>query len=762
MKSFLKLIGQAFLIILFTGTVIQAQTERQLENLEAFAKAYGYVKYFHPSDEAEQLDWGWFSVYGSQQVLNCTNSDALRDTLARLFEPIAPTVSFTSHALPKEIVIQKTNPNTTKNYEKIYWQHLGVGKDMIKGSGTYQSVRVNKRTLKKEEMEFGGISTSLNSKEHRGKKFKLTGFAKILQGSQGTGHFWVREDTQEKGMGYFNNMEANPISSSEWSSYEIEGQMGEFSDRLVFGAFLKGGGTFLIDELHLFISQGEEWEEIPLQTSGFESQNWKNTGWGRIGQEYTIELENEDVYSGKQSLRIENPILDLWKKQGPLFEGEPSVQEPWITEIGNQIWINMPLVLYGNKEHTFPVSSKNIENYMLEGEKDTPTDASALEFRLGNIINTWNVFQHFYPYFQEVEVDWNQMLKKQLARTFSSDQQTHQEDLEMLTAALKDGHIHVTGPSTAYFTPPIEWEWINNQLIITKVEDSDLDLIPGEQVESINGEQPLEYFNRLRAKISAPTSGWMAYRSNTQSLMGRQGTKIEIQVNGKTLELNRTLNFYQHKADQKKVNPPFKFLENGIVYINLDIASMDTLNSIMPELEKSEAIIADLRGYPTGNNHILINHLLKKAVNKNWMKISKITYPDRKDLVGFEEMGWKMTPQKPFLGDKKIVFIIDGQAISYAESYMAFIEGYDLATIIGQPTAGTNGGINLFNLPGNYRITFTGMHVQKHDGSQLHGIGILPDIYLEKTVEGIKSGKDEFLQKAIELVSDGKISTQSN
>ncbi|MDT7829410.1 S41 family peptidase [Pricia sp. S334] len=104
-----------------------------------------------------------------------------------------------------------------------------------------------------------------------------------------------------------------------------------------------------------------------------------------------------------------------------------------------------------------------------------------------------------------------------------------------------------------------------------------------------------------------------------------------------------------------------------------------------------------------------------------------------------------------YLGDKQIIFIIDGKAISYAESFMGYIEGYELATIVGQPTAGTNGNVNSFNLPGGYGITWTGMKVVKHDGSQHHGIGIQPDVYVNKTVDGIGLGKDGFLEKAIEL-----------
>ena len=98
----------------------------------------------------------------------------------------------------------------------------------------------------------------------------------------------------------------------------------------------------------------------------------------------------------------------------------------------------------------------------------------------------------------------------------------------------------------------------------------------------------------------------------------------------------------------------------------------------------------------------------------------------------------------------KIFFLIDGQAISYAESYMSFIEHYKLATIIGQPTAGTNGNVNTITLPGGYSIRFTGMKVLKHDGSQHHGIGIIPNIYVEQTANGIKEGRDEILERAID------------
>ena len=38
------------------------------EKLLALAKTYGYIKYFHPSDEAADLNWDLFGVVASKKV----------------------------------------------------------------------------------------------------------------------------------------------------------------------------------------------------------------------------------------------------------------------------------------------------------------------------------------------------------------------------------------------------------------------------------------------------------------------------------------------------------------------------------------------------------------------------------------------------------------------------------------------------------------------------------------------------------------------
>ena len=79
------------------------------------------------------------------------------------------------------------------------------------------------------------------------------------------------------------------------------------------------------------------------------------------------------------------------------------------------------------------------------------------------------------------------------------------------------------------------------------------------------------------------------------------------------------------------------------------------------------------------------------------------------------ESGWPVAPQKPYFTAKR-AFLTDGRAISYAETVMGIVENFKLGEIVGEPTAGTNGNVNPFKLPGGYTISWTGMKVLKHDG----------------------------------------------
>jgi hypothetical protein len=59
--------------------------QSQVANLHAFARLYGVVRWFHPSDAAAGVDWNQFAVNGVRRVMGLRDGQQLRSTLSELF-----------------------------------------------------------------------------------------------------------------------------------------------------------------------------------------------------------------------------------------------------------------------------------------------------------------------------------------------------------------------------------------------------------------------------------------------------------------------------------------------------------------------------------------------------------------------------------------------------------------------------------------------------------------------------------------------------
>jgi C-terminal processing protease CtpA/Prc len=53
-------------------------------------------------------------------------------------------------------------------------------------------------------------------------------------------------------------------------------------------------------------------------------------------------------------------------------------------------------------------------------------------------------------------------------------------------------------------------------------------------------------------------------------------------------------------------------------------------------------------------------------------------------------------------------------------------------------------------------VNFSGHDVRWPDGRELQRVGLQPDIHVRPTIAGIRAGKDEVLDRAIEFAHTGK------
>ncbi len=504
-------------MFLFCFSATIAQENNKIENLKTFAKVYGYVKYFH-------------------QVEKCQTKEQLLITLNELFLPIAPTIKLYMTEDNIKFNVTSITPDNPNKYKTTYWQHSGVDYGMMYQNLTYRSVRINRKktieriTMKSYQYRWGNFMTKLAAEKYKGKKIKLTGSVKLTDGSKGIGHLWLRVDIPNSQEGFYNNMADNPIIDNKWNKYEIEGEVDTAASDIALGCFLTGDGELLADDMHLYYMDDEKWIEIPIRNSNFESEGisssikkttWKHSGGGN----YSIKVI-DNSYEGKKCASIKKHTQNISLNGKKIFDAEPEIGEVINKNVGNGISCIIPLVLYCNKEHTYPISDKNRSDSILNSMKIKDVN---LPVRLGDIIITWNVFQHFFPYFEEVKVDWEKELEKALLKCYQDkDDKDFMVTLQQFTAPLKDGHIWVTHGNGRNFTSSITWEFIENKLVITKVCDSDIKLKAGDIVTQINGLNPKKYFENVESKISAATPGWLAHESEIISLQGEKDSKLSI------------------------------------------------------------------------------------------------------------------------------------------------------------------------------------------------------------------------------------------
>lgn len=70
------------------------------------------------------------------------------------------------------------------------------------------------------------------------------------------------------------------------------------------------------------------------------------------------------------------------------------------------------------------------------------------------------------------------------------------------------------------------------------------------------------------------------------------------------------------------------------------------------------------------------------------------------------------------------------------------------STVIGSNTSGANGDIIRFKIA-DLETCFTGLGAYYPDGRETQRIGIVPDIIVKPTINGIKKGMDEALERAL-------------
>jgi len=174
-------------------------------------------------------------------------------------------------------------------------------------------------------------------------------------------------------------------------------------------------------------------------------------------------------------------------------------------------------------------------------------------------------------------------------------------------------------------------------------------------------------------------------------------------------------------------------------------------------LKDTKAIIFDMRGYPRGTAWSIAPRINTKnaKVGATFRRSEISQFSSEMATSGFYFDQMIPVSDKPKY-THPTVMLIDDRAISQSEHSGLFYEAANGTKFIGSNSAGANGDVTNFLLPGGIQFSFTGHDVRHADGRQLQRIGLVPDVKVEPTIHGIREGKDEVLDRAIKFLRSQK------
>jgi C-terminal processing protease CtpA/Prc len=395
-----------------------------------------------------------------------------------------------------------------------------------------------------------------------------------------------------------------------------------------------------------------------------------------------------------------------------------------------------------------------------------------LEYRLLAAFRIWTTIHYFFPYKHLMEEDWEDVLYEFIPRfEQAEDELSYSMAIAEMVVPLHDSHAYVSGEVYNEFLgagfPPVRVRLIQNTPVVTSVMDEDAvgseDISVGDIVLEVDGEDAMARLSRYAGYFSASTPQSLWDKASRYFLNGRENsfaalTLRDSENNVKEVRMKRRHEDYTTLYHRERTGEIIKIFSRNIGYADLDRLTIDMVDEMFERLKNTEAIIFDMRGYPNGTVWSIAPRLTETPGIR--AALFKTPLVGRDSPPGSSEAFYQIISSPPsgkWTYKGRTVLLIDERTMSQAEHTGLFLKAANGTKFIGSATAGADGEITVFSLPGGIAIGFTGQSVEFPDGSQLQRIGLTPDVEASPTIGGIRKGRDEVLEKAIDYLLKKKV-----
>lgn len=169
--------------------------------------------------------------------------------------------------------------------------------------------------------QFYEIYQTVAIDQYKGKNFILEG--KIYYQDEITNNSWVvlaartvDENVKQTQTTLYNENAGDYYKKGEWCSYELSGKIDKKAKYMAIGVAIAGSGNYYLDDFKLYIKDGKNKVEIPLNNADFEGDSINSWRTITMDKNTTMTLSADKAFSGKQSLFLNNSAVQVAPKFG--------------------------------------------------------------------------------------------------------------------------------------------------------------------------------------------------------------------------------------------------------------------------------------------------------------------------------------------------------------------------------------------------------------------------------------------------------------
>ena len=379
-------------------------------------------------------------------------------------------------------------------------------------------------------------------------------------------------------------------------------------------------------------------------------------------------------------------------------------------------------------------------------------------FQLLSLFRFWNIVEYWAPYRDQIGEDWDKVLRQSIASVaLAKDRSAYELAMMAVVARLHDTHANLWSsmrvqPPVGNCRLPVQVRFLEGRATVSGHAGDDgaaSGLERGDIIESIDGlpvAQLIDTWRPYYAASNEPTRLRDMAEGLTRGACGPTQLKIRQGASLKEVTATRVPRSGPRKLPtHDRAGETFQLLADDIAYIKLSSIKSADIPGYMERAARTRGLIVDIRNYPSE----FVPFALGQYVVDRPTAFARFTIGDLNNPGGF---GWSpetgLRPHAaPYPG--KVMILVDEVSQSQSEYTAMALRAGPRAKVVGSTTAGADGNLSRIPLPGGLHSAISGIGVFYPDKRPTQRIGIVPDIDVKPTIEGIRAGRDEVLDAAI-------------